>query len=102
MLFWKKQGEVALQRSGIDYTIVRPGGFPGCCGFHRLGGPSGHDNRICAAPVLRSMLVNAHTRYQLLINRWHSALSWMALSWMGGPLLRRPPLHGSLPLQDAC
>lgn len=28
VLFWKKQGEVALQRSGIDYTIVRPGG---CC-----------------------------------------------------------------------
>ncbi|KAI7842437.1 hypothetical protein COHA_004076 [Chlorella ohadii] len=27
VLFWKKQGEVALQRSGIDYTIVRPGGL---------------------------------------------------------------------------
>ncbi len=25
VLFWKKQGEVALQRSGLDYTIVRPG-----------------------------------------------------------------------------
>lgn len=25
VLLWKKQGEVALQRSGIDYTIVRPG-----------------------------------------------------------------------------
>lgn len=25
VLFWKKQGEQALQRSGLDYTIVRPG-----------------------------------------------------------------------------
>ncbi|KAL4425039.1 hypothetical protein ABPG77_001817 [Micractinium sp. CCAP 211/92] len=27
VLFWKKQGEVALQRSGLDYTIIRPGGL---------------------------------------------------------------------------
>ncbi|KAI3424731.1 hypothetical protein D9Q98_008120 [Chlorella vulgaris] len=27
VLLWKKQGELALQRSGIDYTIVRPGGL---------------------------------------------------------------------------
>lgn len=27
VLFWKKQGEQALQRSGLDYTIVRPGGW---------------------------------------------------------------------------
>lgn len=27
VLFWKKQGEEALQRSGLDYTIVRPGGL---------------------------------------------------------------------------
>lgn len=27
VLFWKKQGELALQRSGIDYTILRPGGL---------------------------------------------------------------------------
>lgn len=25
VLLWKKQGEAALQRSGIDYTVVRPG-----------------------------------------------------------------------------
>lgn len=25
VLFWKKQGELALQRSGLDYTILRPG-----------------------------------------------------------------------------
>lgn len=31
VLFWKKQGEVALQRSGIDYTIVRPGEACQCC-----------------------------------------------------------------------
>ena len=29
VLFWKKQGEVALQRSGLDYTVVRPGGWAG-------------------------------------------------------------------------
>ena len=27
VLFWKKQGELAVQRSGIDYTIIRPGGL---------------------------------------------------------------------------
>jgi hypothetical protein len=27
VLFWKKRGEEALQRSGIPYTIVRPGGL---------------------------------------------------------------------------
>lgn len=25
VLFWKKRAEEALQRSGLDYTIVRPG-----------------------------------------------------------------------------
>jgi uncharacterized protein YbjT (DUF2867 family) len=25
VLFWKKRGEEALQRSGLQYTIVRPG-----------------------------------------------------------------------------
>ena len=37
VLFWKKQGEVALQRSGIDYTIVRPG-EAGQCVFQMLLG----------------------------------------------------------------
>lgn len=27
VLFWKKRAEEALQRSGIDYTIIRPGGL---------------------------------------------------------------------------
>ena len=27
VLFWKKRGEEALQRSGLRYTIVRPGGL---------------------------------------------------------------------------
>lgn len=27
VLFWKKRGEEALQRSGLQYTIVRPGGL---------------------------------------------------------------------------
>lgn len=28
LAFWKKQAELALQRSGLDYTIVRPGALP--------------------------------------------------------------------------
>ncbi|CAM6119402.1 unnamed protein product [Calypogeia fissa] len=27
LIFWKKQSELYLQRSGLDYTIVRPGGL---------------------------------------------------------------------------
>jgi len=27
ILFWKKRGEEELQRSGLDYTVVRPGGL---------------------------------------------------------------------------
>jgi uncharacterized protein YbjT (DUF2867 family) len=27
VLFWKKRGELALQRSGVPYTIIRPGGL---------------------------------------------------------------------------
>lgn len=27
VLLWKKQGELVLQRSGLDYTIIRPGGL---------------------------------------------------------------------------
>ncbi|MCO5562095.1 hypothetical protein L7F22_015721 [Adiantum nelumboides] len=27
LIFWKKQAELFLQRSGLDYTIVRPGGL---------------------------------------------------------------------------
>jgi uncharacterized protein YbjT (DUF2867 family) len=27
LLFWKRQAELFLQRSGLDYTIVRPGGL---------------------------------------------------------------------------
>ena len=28
VLFWKKRAEEELQRSGLDYTIVRPGHTP--------------------------------------------------------------------------
>ena len=34
LAFWKKQAELALQRSGLDYTIVRPG--TGGCRFWAL------------------------------------------------------------------
>lgn len=30
VLLWKKQGELAVQRSGLDYTIVRPGERAAC------------------------------------------------------------------------
>ena len=36
VLFWKKRAEEALQRSGLDYTIVRPG-VPVGIGYLKAG-----------------------------------------------------------------
>lgn len=39
VLFWKKRAEEALQRSGLDYTIIRPGGLVDAArGSHKMGG----------------------------------------------------------------
>jgi uncharacterized protein YbjT (DUF2867 family) len=34
VLFWKKQGELAVQRSGMEYTIIRPGWCSSVFGFY--------------------------------------------------------------------
>lgn len=45
VLFFKKQGEVALQRSGLDYTIVRPGGL-----VNDVSGGRGEGRLVMAGP----------------------------------------------------
>lgn len=36
LLYWKRQAELFLQRSGLDYTIVRPAGLTGERGSDRV------------------------------------------------------------------
>lgn len=45
VLFWKKQGELAVQRSGIDYTIIRPGGL-----LNEVRGGRGEGGIVAAGP----------------------------------------------------
>ena len=45
MLFWKKRAEEELQRSGLTYTIVRPGGLKS-----KLGDGESAGNVVMAAP----------------------------------------------------
>jgi hypothetical protein len=55
VLLWKKQGELALQRSGIDYTIVRPGAHVvcACLPAYVFSGPALHCTALhCSAVVL--------------------------------------------------
>ena len=53
VLFWKKRGEEALQRSGLRHTVVRPGGLLDKSGSSKRGGgrrrPAG--KRITMAPA---------------------------------------------------
>lgn len=39
VLFWKKQAELELQRSGLNYTIVRPGGLKNATDSGEAPGP---------------------------------------------------------------
>jgi len=77
VLFWKKRGEEEIQRSGIDYTIVRPGGLKssvadmknpldlgnvvvepgGTYGLPELGKMKGQ-KKFPEGPVLRSSVAN--------------------------------------------
>jgi uncharacterized protein YbjT (DUF2867 family) len=60
ILFWKKQAEAALQRSGLPYTIIRPGGLrdSGPAGGIVLGGPGtwGVPPLRSAGSILRSQV----------------------------------------------
>lgn len=62
VLFWKKQAESALQRSGLPYTIVRPGGLrdSGAPGGIVLGGPGtwGVPPLKTAGSILRSQVAD--------------------------------------------
>ena len=46
ILFWKKRAEEELQRSGLDYTIIRPGELLCSCRSCMLGGLF-----LCGSPV---------------------------------------------------
>jgi uncharacterized protein YbjT (DUF2867 family) len=62
ILFWKKQAEAALQRSGLPYTIIRPGGLKdsGPPGGIVLGGPGtwGVPPLKVAGSILRSQVAD--------------------------------------------
>ncbi|KAK9845434.1 hypothetical protein WJX81_006363 [Elliptochloris bilobata] len=66
VLFWKKRGEEAVQRSGIPYTIVRPGGLldaprPGTAvGGIVMAGPNafGLPPRRLPGSILRSQVAD--------------------------------------------
>jgi len=62
ILFWKKQAEAALQRSGLPYTIIRPGGLrdAGAAGGIVLGGPGtwGVPPLRSAGSILRSQVAD--------------------------------------------
>ena len=54
VLFWKKRGEEALQRSGLRYTVVRPGGLTDGGrgkGRGRGGGKGKGKGRVTMAPA---------------------------------------------------
>lgn len=66
VLFWKKRAEEELQRSGIDYTIVRPGKSPifdrahvSCCMACNLSRGIGHLFWIARNSLVQS---NEHGR----------------------------------------
>lgn len=60
--FWKKQAEGAIQRSGIPYTVIRPGGLrdSGSAGGVVLGGPGtwGVPPLRQAGSILRSQVAD--------------------------------------------
>lgn len=62
ILFWKKQAESALQRSGLPYTIIRPGGLmnEGKAGGIVLGGAGtwGVPPLKTAGSILRSQVAD--------------------------------------------
>jgi uncharacterized protein YbjT (DUF2867 family) len=62
ILFWKKQAESALQRSGLPYTIIRPGGLmnEGRANGIVLGGPGtwGVPPLRSAGSILRSQVAD--------------------------------------------
>ena len=67
VLFWKKRAEEAIQRSGLDYTIVRPGGLTDAPrgsepqGYIVMGGPDtfGLPPRKRGGSILRSQVALA-------------------------------------------
>ncbi len=71
VLFWKKRGEEALQRSGLSYTIVRPGGLKSKLEQVELRrGHLGHD---MTSPC---MVAPMHPRSPLLYLSAVTSLKW--------------------------
>jgi uncharacterized protein YbjT (DUF2867 family) len=49
VLIWKKQGELALQKSGLDYCIIRPGGLQNDKDSSKTGSNS-NNNMVISKP----------------------------------------------------
>ena len=76
ILFWKKRAEEALQRSGLRYTIVRPGGtiFAHQFAVHLSHSLAWHGRMLCAvwpasAQTFRQTCCVA-AQHQCLLCRW--------------------------------
>ena len=63
VLLWKKQGEVALQRSGLDYTIVRPGGLGPGGVWRSWGGQYNAAGRVIGRRRVRCAFVAASNQH---------------------------------------
>ncbi|GFH31220.1 NAD(P)-bd_dom domain-containing protein [Haematococcus lacustris] len=55
VLFWKKRGEEVLQRSSLDYTIIRPGGLKNQL---RAGEVAGNVAEVCVAALSEPAAAN--------------------------------------------
>jgi uncharacterized protein YbjT (DUF2867 family) len=95
VLMWKGKGEEHLRKSGLPYTIVRPGGLTNCDAAGKVGlkiGPAGsnYQGRICRADVglvMADALTNKNAAGKTVetINDEGAAVTAWKNSWAGVP-----------------